>query len=122
MSVTITYTDSMHALLDWFGRQPCSCATIGHITDEVGYSRETVRANLKQLAAAEHAEARHGPTGEYRLIGDPRDGHASGGGHGDADLDAARRALEDLVAAMERGDRRTVEDRVDDLWNVIGDE
>jgi DNA-binding IscR family transcriptional regulator len=73
MSVAIKYTDSMHALLDWFGDQPCSCATVGHITDELEYSRETIRGNLKQLAAAEVAEVRHGPTGEYRLIDDPRE-------------------------------------------------
>ena len=73
MSVTIKYTDSMHALLDWFDRQPCSCATIGHITNDLEYSRETVRGNLKQLAAGEYAEVRHGPTGEYRLIEDPRE-------------------------------------------------
>jgi DNA-binding IscR family transcriptional regulator len=74
MSVAIKYTDSMHALLDWFGDQPCSCATVGHITDELAYSRETIRGNLKQLAAAEVAEVRHEPTGEYRLIEDPRRG------------------------------------------------
>ena len=74
MSVAIKYTDSMDAVLDWFGDQPCSCATIGHITNEIGYSRETVRGNLKQLAAGEYAEVRYEPTGEYRLIQDPRDG------------------------------------------------
>jgi len=73
MSVAIKFTDSMHALLDWFGDQPCTCATIGHITDGLEYSRETVRGNLKQLCAAEHAEVRHEPTGEYRLIRDPRE-------------------------------------------------
>jgi len=72
MSVAIKYTDSMHAVLDWFRDQPCSCATIGHITAEIAYSRETVRGNLKQLAAGEYAEVRHEPTGEYRLITDPR--------------------------------------------------
>jgi len=78
MSMAIQYTESMHALLDWFAAQPCSCATIGHITDEVDYSRETVRSNLKQLTAAEHAEVRHAPTAEYRLIEDPREGDGDG--------------------------------------------
>jgi DNA-binding IclR family transcriptional regulator len=73
MTVTIRFTRSMHALLDWFNDQPCSCATVGHITDGIGYSRETVRGNLKQLVAADVAELRHEPTGEYRLIADPRD-------------------------------------------------
>jgi len=73
MSMAIQYTDSMHALLDWFGSQPCSCATIGHITNDLEYSRETVRGNLKQLAAGEYAKVRYEPTGEYRLIEDPRE-------------------------------------------------
>lgn len=72
MSVVIQYTDSMDALLDWFAEQPCSCATIGHIANELDYSRETVRSNLKQLMAADVAEQRYKPTGEYRLIEDPR--------------------------------------------------
>jgi predicted ArsR family transcriptional regulator len=77
MDMAIQYTASMDALLDWFNSQPCSCATIGHIADEVDYSRETVRSNLKQLTAAEKAELRHAPTAEYRLIEDPReDGNA----------------------------------------------
>lgn len=73
MSVAIKYTDSMHAVLDWFAAYPCSCATVGHITSNVGYSRETVRNNLKQLAAAECAEVMYEPTGEYRLLNDPRE-------------------------------------------------
>lgn len=72
MSVAIQITESMDAVLDWFDEQPCSCATIGHITNELGYSRETVRGNLKQLMAADCAEQRYAPTGEYRLIRDPR--------------------------------------------------
>lgn len=72
MSVAIQITDSMDALLDWFHEQPCSCATIGHIAHELDYSRETVRSNLKQLMAADCAEQRYKPTGEYRLIEDPR--------------------------------------------------
>ena len=73
MSVTLEYTRSMHALLDWFADYPCSCTTIGHITDELEYSRETIRSNLKQLMAADHVERMHAPTGEYRLLSDPRD-------------------------------------------------
>jgi len=73
MSMALKMTGSMHALLDWFADQPCSCATVGHITDELEYSRETIRNNLKQLAAAECAELRHESTGEYRLIEDPRE-------------------------------------------------
>jgi DNA-binding IclR family transcriptional regulator len=68
----IDETASMTAVLDWFDDQPCSCATVGHITARVDYSRETVRANLKQLRAGEYAERRYKPTGEYRLIEDPR--------------------------------------------------
>ena len=71
--MAIDMTDSMVHLLDWFGKQPCSCATVGHITDEIDYSRETVRANLKQLMAGEYAERRHEPTATYRLVEDPRD-------------------------------------------------
>jgi len=63
----------MEDVLDWFNEQPCSCATIGHVAAEIDYSRETVRNNLKQLMAAEHAEQRYAPTGEYRLISDPRE-------------------------------------------------
>lgn len=65
-------TESMEVLLDWFAEQPCSCATIGHITHDIEYTRETVRTNLKQLMAADCAERRHKSTGEYRLIKDPR--------------------------------------------------
>lgn len=72
--MAIDMTDSMASLLDWFASQPCSCATVGHITDETEYSRETVRANLKQLMAGDYAERRHRPTASYRLIEDPRDG------------------------------------------------
>jgi len=67
----------MHEMLDWFAEQPCSCATVGHIADEIDRSRETVRQNLKQLMAGEYAEKRYGPTGEYRLIKDPRDNTGS---------------------------------------------
>lgn len=73
MSVAIQITTSMTELLDWFAEQPCSCATIGHIAHELDYSRETVRSNLKQLMAADCAEQRYAPTGEYRLIRDPRE-------------------------------------------------
>ena len=73
MSMSLQFTESMHAVLDWFGEQPCSCATIGHIADEVDYSRETIRSNLKQLAAAGDAELRHSPTATYRLVRDPRE-------------------------------------------------
>lgn len=70
--MAIDVTDSMVNLLDWFDEQPCSCATVGHITDETEYSRETVRSNLKQLMAGNYAERRHKPTATYRLIEDPR--------------------------------------------------
>jgi len=69
----IQYTDSMVDVLDWFAEQPCSCATIGHIADDIDWSRETVRNNLKQLMAGDYAEQRYQPTGEYRLVTDPRD-------------------------------------------------
>lgn len=72
-AVTIDMTDSMVDLLDWFDDQPCTCATIGHIAHELDWSRETVRGNLKMLMAAECAEQRYEPTGEYRLVEDPRD-------------------------------------------------
>lgn len=71
--MAIELTESMVDLLDWFADQPCSCATIGHITAETDYTRETVRQNLMQLMAGDHAERRYKPTGEYRLIEDPRD-------------------------------------------------
>ncbi len=71
-SMTIEITGSMEALLDWFADQPCSCATIGHIENELEYTRETIRSNLKVLMAGDHAEQRYKPTGEYRLISDPR--------------------------------------------------
>lgn len=71
-SVTIDMTDSMVDLLDWFDEQPCSCATIGHIAHETEWSRETVRSNLKMLMAGDFAERRYEPTGEYRLVSDPR--------------------------------------------------
>jgi DNA-binding IclR family transcriptional regulator len=73
VSVAIKYTQSMTEILDWFNEQPCSCATVGHIADATGWSRETVRNNLKQLQAADAAEQRHEATGEYRLIHDPRE-------------------------------------------------
>jgi DNA-binding IclR family transcriptional regulator len=63
----------MDTMLDWFDEQPCSCATIGHIADATGYSRETIRNNLKQLMAGDYAERRYEPTGEYRLMTDPRE-------------------------------------------------
>ena len=72
-SVAIDITDSMNELLDWFDKQPCSCATVGHIAHEIGRSRENVRTNFKQLMAGDYAERRYKPTGEYRLIRDPRD-------------------------------------------------
>lgn len=71
-NVAIEYTESMIELLDWFGEQPCSCATVGHIANDIDRSRETVRSNLKQLMAGDYAERRYKPTGEYRLIADPR--------------------------------------------------
>lgn len=69
----IDMTESMVDLLDWFDSQPCSCATIGRITHETEYSRETIRNNLKQLMAGEYAERLYAETGEYRLINDPRE-------------------------------------------------
>lgn len=75
MHHNVLLTDSMVEMLDWFAEQPCSCATIGHISDATGWSRETVRSNLKQLRAGDYAERRYSPTGEYRLIGDPRNDH-----------------------------------------------
>jgi len=73
MSMAIQYTPSMRAMLDWFDSEPCSCATIGQIADENDLSRETVRNNLKQLAAGGYAELRHESTAVYRLIEDPRE-------------------------------------------------
>jgi len=73
MNVSLQYTPSMRAVLDWFDSQPCSCATVGLITDEVQYSRETVRRNLKEIAAGGHAELVHEPTALYRLKHDPRE-------------------------------------------------
>jgi len=73
VSVTIQYTESMTEMLDWFAEQPCSCATVGHIAHDIGRSRETVRQNLKQLMAGKYVEKRYGPTGEYRLVEDPRE-------------------------------------------------
>lgn len=70
--VAIDITPSMETILDWFAEQPCSCATIGHIAHATDYSRETVRQNLKELMAGDYAERRYKPTGEYRLIEDPR--------------------------------------------------
>jgi len=78
VSVAIQYAGSMTDLLDWFEDQPCSCATVGHIVDATGWSRETVRNNLKQLMAGDYAERRYKPTGEYRLIEDPRDSGRDG--------------------------------------------
>jgi hypothetical protein len=72
-TTVIERTESMDDLLDWFAEQPCTCATVGHIAHEINWSRETVRNNLKQLMAGEYAERRYKPTGEYRLIRDPRD-------------------------------------------------
>jgi hypothetical protein len=74
--VTIDITPSMKDLLDWFDEQPCSCATIGHIEHETDYSRETIRGNLKLLMAGSYAERRYKPTGEYRLVQDPRNEEA----------------------------------------------
>lgn len=72
--MAIEMTESMEDLLDWFAAQPCSCATVGHIAHDLDWSRETVRSNLKQLMAADCAERRYKPTGEYRLTQDPRKG------------------------------------------------
>ena len=72
-TVPVDYTESMTEMLDWFAEQPCSCATIGHIAHDIDRSRETVRGNLKQLMSGEYAERRYKPTGEYRLIEDPRE-------------------------------------------------
>jgi len=72
MSVTLHRTDSMDDLLDWFERHPCSCATIGYMNDELDWSRETIRSNLKQLAAAGNVELQHPETALYRLVADPR--------------------------------------------------
>jgi len=71
--VPIEITPSMAELLDWFDDQPCSCATVGHIAAGIDRSRENVRQNLKQLMAGDYAEQRYKPTGEYRLIDDPRE-------------------------------------------------
>ncbi|MFD1515834.1 hypothetical protein [Halomarina rubra] len=68
-------TPSMNEMLDWFAEQPCSCATVGHVAAKIGRSRESVRNNLKQLRAAGYAEHRFEPTGEYRLLRDPRPEH-----------------------------------------------
>ena len=73
MGMGIQYTESLHEVLDWFNDEPCTCATIGQISDNTGYSRETVRKNMRELTAADCAELRHGPTALYRLIRDPRD-------------------------------------------------
>jgi len=73
MSMGLQYTRSMRAILDWFNSERCDCATVGYITDEVDYSRETVRQGLKELAASDAAELRHEPTALYRLRYDPRD-------------------------------------------------
>jgi DNA-binding IclR family transcriptional regulator len=72
-TVPIDKTQSMVDMLDWFEEQPCTCATVGHIAHATDWSRETVRNNLKQLLAGNYAERRYKPTGEYRLIEDPRD-------------------------------------------------
>jgi hypothetical protein len=48
------------------------------MADEIDYSRETIRANMKQLAAAEDAELRHPATASYRLINDPREDSDNG--------------------------------------------
>jgi|APHM01.1.fsa_nt_gi hypothetical protein len=72
MDMSLRLTRSMDAMLDWFDDQPCACATVGHIADGTGYSRDTVRGNLKQLVAAGAAEVRHESTGTYRLLRDPR--------------------------------------------------
>lgn len=74
--VTIDYTDSMTTLLDWWTAQPCSCATIGRIAHETDYSRETIRSNIKQLMAADMVARMYEPTGEYRLLDDPREQEA----------------------------------------------
>jgi hypothetical protein len=73
MSMAIQITDSMDALLDWFQEEPCNCATIGYIDDELNYSRETIRGNLKQLMAADCAVHVHEATALYHLTDDPRD-------------------------------------------------
>ena len=71
--MAIKITRSMDTMLDWFDDQPCDCATIAHIAADTGYSRETIRNNLKQLQAGDYAEHRYEPSGEYRLISDPRE-------------------------------------------------
>jgi len=73
VSVAIKFTDSMHDVLDWFDSQPCDCATVARIAAGTDWSRETVRNNLKQLAAADAAENVFETTGEYRLVYDPRE-------------------------------------------------
>lgn len=77
MSVTIQLTPSMRAVLNWWDSHPCDCATIGLVTDETEYSRETVRQNLKELAADGSAEVMHKPTALYRLRRDPREDASS---------------------------------------------
>jgi len=78
MSMGLQYTRSMRAILDWFDSEPCNCATVGYVTDEVDYSRETVRQVLKELAASDAAELRHEPTALYQLRYDPREDSDAG--------------------------------------------
>lgn len=91
-TVPIDRTDSMDDLLDWFDQQPCSCATVGHIAGKTGWSRQTVRNNLKQLRAGGYVEIRWESTGEYRLLSDPRDENP--------DQSAAERDREDLARLL----------------------
>jgi response regulator of citrate/malate metabolism len=67
------YTNAMIELLDWFDSQPCSCATIARMADNIDRSRQTVRRKLAKLIEEGHAELLFESTGEYRLISDPRD-------------------------------------------------
>lgn len=73
MSVAIKYTESMTAVLNWYRDNECNCATVARIANATGYSRNTVRGNLKQLAAGDHVVNEYESTGEYRLVRDPRD-------------------------------------------------
>lgn len=72
MSVSLQYTRSMAAILDRWTALDCDCVTVGYLTEQVDYSRETVRRNLKELAADGCVELVHATTALYRLKYDPR--------------------------------------------------
>lgn len=72
MEMAIKNTESMDDLLDWFNDQPCPCSTVARAAHETGYSRQTIRNNLKQLSAGDYAINLYESTGEYWLKEDPR--------------------------------------------------